>query len=79
MHRRWIREDDRLTREFTFGNFTQAMIFVNKIADAAEESNHHPLITIDYNKVTVVLWTHSAKKVTAKDLNLAEKIDEIPF
>ena len=77
MNKKWIQEDDRLTREFKFGNFHEAMIFVNKGAEASEESKHHPLIEIDYNEVKLVLWTHSAGKVTAKDLNLAEKIDEL--
>ncbi len=77
MHRKWIREDDRLTREFRFGNFNEAIIFVNRVAGAAEKTKHHPFIQIDYNTVKLVLWTHNVGKVTAKDLNLAEAIDEL--
>ena len=77
MNKKWIRDDDKLTREFKFGNFHEAILFVNKVAEASEESKHHPLIEIDYNKVKLVLWTHSSGKVTVKDINLAEKFDEL--
>ena len=79
MNRKWLHTEDRLVREFKFGNFHEAMLFVNKVAEAADESNHHPHIEIDYNKVKLVLWTHREGKVTGKDLNLAEKIDELKF
>ncbi len=72
-----MQEDNKLVREFKFGNFIEAMMFVDKVAEAAEESNHHPIIEINYNIVKLTIWTHSARKVTGKDLNLAEKIDEL--
>ena len=77
MNRKWIEKDEKLFREFKFGNFVEAMIFVNKVAKAAEESNHHPDIEINYNVVKLFIFTHSARKITGKDFNLAEKIDEI--
>ena len=63
MNRKWIQEDNKLVREFKFGNFIEAMMFVNKVAKASEESNHHPIIEINYNIVKLTIWTHSARKV----------------
>ena len=51
--------------------------FVNKVARAAEEANHHPDITINYNKVTMSLTSHDSGGVTARDVKMAKKIDEI--
>lgn len=74
----WQEENDCLTKEFTFQNFSDAMIFANKVAEIAEELDHHPDILIhDYNKVTIKTTTHSEGKVTQKDHKLAEMVDEI--
>jgi 4a-hydroxytetrahydrobiopterin dehydratase len=50
---------------------------VNKIAEVAEQANHHPDITINYNEVGISLSTHSESGVTEKDFWLAEAIDRI--
>jgi len=50
---------------------------VNKIAEAAEQANHHPDITINYNQVGISLSTHSEGGITRKDFQLAEAIDKI--
>ena len=64
-------------RTFTFDDFKQAIAFVNHVANLAEEANHHPDITISYNKVVLSLTTHSAGKLTEKDHALAKRIDEV--
>ena len=74
---KWIVKDNKLKKSFEFKDFKEAMDFVNKVAELSENVNHHPNISIDYNKVEIVLWTHSEGKVTKKDYNLAGKIDEI--
>jgi len=71
----WRRDGDAIRREFKFKDFKQAMGFVNTVAGAAEAMDHHPDITINYNRVTMVLSTHSEGGVTAKDFDLASKID----
>ncbi len=48
----------RLTREFQFKNFEEALNFANSIAEAAELQNHHPRITLEWGKVRVEWWTH---------------------
>jgi len=74
----WKVENNFLTREFKFNNFVEAVNFVNKITSIAEEMNHHPDISIhSYNKVKIMLFTHTENKITSKDYTLAKKIDEI--
>jgi len=64
-------------KKFTFGNFKEALAFVNQVGELAEQSDHHPDITINYNKVSLSLSTHSAGGLTVKDFELAEHIDKI--
>ena len=56
-------------------DFKRAMSFVNRVADAANAADHHPDITINYNRVTTTLSTHSEGGVTDKDIDMASKID----
>ncbi len=72
----WREEDAALVRDFEFSNFAAAMAFVNKVADAAEEANHHPDILVHgWNKVRLTLSTHSEGRVTENDHALARRID----
>ena len=73
----WKRNGNTIERAFQFGNFVQAMDFVNQIAEAAEAVNHHPDIHISYNKVTLVLVSHDSGGVTQRDVRMAGKINEI--
>lgn len=66
-----------IQKKFAFGNFTEALAFVNQVGELAEKSDHHPDITINYNKVTLVLWTHTAGGLTTKDFDLAGHIEKI--
>ncbi len=74
----WKVEDKFLVKEFEFSDFNQAIGFVHKIHPIAEEMGHHPNIFIhSYNKVKIMLFTHSEDKITDKDFGLAKKIDSI--
>lgn len=74
----WFIEGDSITKNYILPNFKEAMNFVNKIAELAEEKNHHPDIKIyNYRNVTINLSTHSAGGVTQKDLEMAKIIDQI--
>lgn len=74
----WNKETEKITKEFTFKNFQEALTFVNKVGDLAENMDHHPDILLhSYKKVTISLTSHSDGKVTEKDHQLASKIDEI--
>jgi 4a-hydroxytetrahydrobiopterin dehydratase len=72
----WSRRSDALTRTYQFRNFTQAMEFVNRVADLAESANHHPDIDIRYSKVTLTLSTHDVGGITSNDVALARSIDQ---
>jgi 4a-hydroxytetrahydrobiopterin dehydratase len=74
----WKEDDSKLTRSFQFKDFKAAMAFMNKVADVAEELNHHPWWSNVYNKVDIELTTHDAgNTVTAKDVELARRIDQL--
>ncbi len=66
-----------IEKELVFKNFDKAMDFVNMVADAAEFEGHHPNIDIRYNKVKLVLSTHSIGGLSQNDFILAAKIDDI--
>lgn len=71
-----IEEDYKLTKEYKFPDFAQALKFVNKIGKLAEEQGHHPQITFTWGYVKVAIWTHSISNLTENDFNLAAKIDK---
>ncbi len=73
----WTLQGDQIERLLKFENFVDAMIFVNKVAELAEEEEHHPDIRIVYNRVTLALTTHDAGGLTQKDLKMARRIDSI--
>jgi 4a-hydroxytetrahydrobiopterin dehydratase len=73
----WSIVDDALEREFRFADFRAAMDFVNRVAEVAEEANHHPDIAISYNRVTLRWWTHSAGGITARDAELAQRSGDL--
>ena len=72
----WRREGDEIVRDWQLENFGQAMEFVNRVADVAEEANHHPDILIHgWNKVRLSMTNHSAGGLTEADFAMAERID----
>jgi len=71
---RWKLEDGQLVNLWTFANFVDAMAFVNRIAQLAEEANHHPDIDIRYNRVKLALVSHDAGGITARDAAMARRI-----
>ena len=73
----WALSNDatKITKQFKFKNFVEAMKFVNKVAEIAEQEAHHPDILINWNKVTLELTTHAIKGLHENDFILAAKID----
>jgi 4a-hydroxytetrahydrobiopterin dehydratase len=64
----WSQRPDALERDFEFDDFAGAMAFVNRVAEAAEEANHHPDILVHgWNKVRLTLSTHSEGGLTDND------------
>ena len=74
----WNEQDNKLQREFKFKDFSEAFAFMARVALLAEKMDHHPEWSNVYNKVTIVLRTHSAgNTVTDKDRALAAAIDRL--
>ncbi|MEE2035117.1 4a-hydroxytetrahydrobiopterin dehydratase [Rhodococcus chondri] len=73
----WRRAGNALVRTIESPTFPDAITLVNRVADAAEEANHHPDIDIRWRKVTYTLSTHSAGGITASDPELARRIDAL--
>jgi len=72
----WAVENGMLVRFWTFNDFVQAIAFVNRVAQLAEQAGHHPDIDIRYNKVRLGLVTHDAGGITQNDIDLAQDIDK---
>lgn len=73
----WKLDGKAITRTFEFGNFVESVEFVNEITEIAEDFDHHPDVDIRWNKVTLRLSTHSKGGLTARDFDLAQRVDEI--
>ena len=66
----WERDGEAIKAEFKFKDFNEAMGFVTRLNLAAEKADHHPDIDIRWNKVLLVLSTHSEGGITKMDLDL---------
>jgi 4a-hydroxytetrahydrobiopterin dehydratase len=71
----WRLEGEEIKKQYEFPSFPEAIKFVNKVADLAEQADHHPDILINYRRVTLALSTHDEGGITRKDFNLAEQIE----
>ena len=70
----WALEDGKLVRNWTLPTFVEAMAFVNRVADIAEEAQHHPDIDIRYNLVRLALVSHDAGGITERDTRMARQL-----
>jgi 4a-hydroxytetrahydrobiopterin dehydratase len=73
----WTQQDNAICADFAFRDFSDALIFVNSVAQAAEQANHHPDIDIRYNKVRMLLTSHDSGGITRRDTRMARQISEI--
>jgi len=71
----WDEKNGALYRKFEFKDFKQAFDFMKKVAEVAEQMNHHPKWTNEYNKVEIWLSTHSEGKITDKDRKMSKTIN----
>lgn len=67
----------KIKKTFVFDSFKIALKFVDKVADLAEQVQHHPDMHILYNKIVIELSTHDAGGITQKDIDMAKQIDTI--
>ncbi|MGC1461588.1 MAG: 4a-hydroxytetrahydrobiopterin dehydratase [Terracidiphilus sp.] len=73
----WKIVSGELTRTFQFKDFRAALGFANRVGELAEEAGHHPDIDIRYNRVRLGLVTHDAGGITAKDFDLAGRVEKL--
>ena len=73
----WSLHETALQREFAFRGFPEAMAFANRVAGLAQAQDHHPEITISYDKVRLVLITHRIHGLSRNDFILAAKISQL--
>lgn len=73
----WERGERDIAKTYRFRDFKEAIAFVNEVAHVAEARNHHPNILIQYDRVTLTLWTHDEGGVTERDLALAAECDAL--
>ncbi len=72
----WQDTGEALQRDLQFRDFAEAMAYVNRVAEVAEEANHHPDILVHgWNKVRLSLFTHSEGGITDADRAMAARID----
>ena len=72
-----VLNEQKLEKEFKFPDFRQALAFVNRVGEIAEEQGHHPDVFFTWGQARIQIWTHSAKGLTENDFILAAKISEL--
>jgi 4a-hydroxytetrahydrobiopterin dehydratase len=71
----WARDGNKIERSLEFDGFTEAIDFINRIAELADEADHHPEIFNVYNQVDLTLTTHDVGGLSEKDFKLAKQIN----
>jgi 4a-hydroxytetrahydrobiopterin dehydratase len=69
--------EHHLEKNFTFPDFAQALVYVNKVGAMAEQQGHHPDLLLGWGKVVVTTWTHKIDGLTESDFVLAAKCDRL--
>lgn len=72
-----VKDVPRLRRTYKFDGWLPAVEFVNQVAEAAEQNDHHPQIRLEWGKVQVSWWTHKIKGLHKNDFIMAAKTDSI--
>lgn len=73
-----LNDSGEITKTYTFSGFPQSLMFTTAVGLLAEAAQHHPDITIKWNKVTLALTTHDAGGLSDKDFDLAKQVDSLP-
>ena len=71
----WSLEGRAIRKQYTFADFPAAVAFVNRLVPEAEAADHHPDITINYRRVTLLYSTHDEGGLTQKDFDGAAMAD----
>jgi 4a-hydroxytetrahydrobiopterin dehydratase len=70
-------EGHHLRREFRFRNFREALDFVNRVGELAEEQGHHPDVEFGWGRAAITIFTHKIDGLTESDFVLAAKVDRL--
>jgi 4a-hydroxytetrahydrobiopterin dehydratase len=70
-------DEHRLSRNFGFPDFKQALDFVNRVGAVAEQQGHHPDILLAWGKAEITMWTHAIDGLSESDFIMAAKIDQL--
>ena len=76
----WYLIDDgvkKLKKEFNFSSYSDSKDFTNKVADMADQEDHHPQIILEWGKVTVIWWSHKIKGLHKNDFICAAKTNNL--
>jgi 4a-hydroxytetrahydrobiopterin dehydratase len=71
----WEQKGEAIAKKYKFKAFMDGIRCIDRIAEVAENMDHHPDIAINYTRITFTLSTHDQGGVTAKDFKLAEAIE----
>jgi 4a-hydroxytetrahydrobiopterin dehydratase len=74
----WRHRGNAIEKVFDRGDFDGSIRFVNEVARLANGQDHHPDITVSWNRVTLTLSSHDAGGVTDRDFRLAEAVEALP-
>ncbi len=73
----WKLEGKEIVRYYEFPDFVAAMVFVNQVAEKAEQAGHHPDIDIRYNRVKLALVSHDKGGLTERDMQMAMALNAL--
>lgn len=73
----WVRSGDAIEKSYTLASFADAVAVVTRLGFAAEEADHHPDLRLEYRRLTVRFWTHTAGGVTQKDIDGATTAERL--
>ena len=76
--REWqVKDNMKISKDFTFVNYRHTIDFVNRIAELAEKEGHHPVMHVYFGKIEIELWTHAIDGLSENDFIMAAKIDQL--
>ncbi len=73
----WVQHDHVIDKTFEFNNYPQAISFVNAVAWVSNQEDHHPELTVSYNKCKVAYSTHAINGLSENDFICAAKVDAL--
>ncbi len=72
-----VEAEHHLHKTYTFRDFREALDFVNRVGQLAEEQGHHPDICFGWGRAEITIWTHKIDGLTESDFILAAKVDAL--